>query len=121
MSIKGRHLLILEDEPIVGLALEDMIADAGGRSIYAEYLEQAIELIAVEPLDGAILDVNVHGEKSYTVAHMLTQVGVPFIFATGYGDSLHPAEFKKVPTVTKPYGLSDIEKALGFVFASQVR
>lgn len=115
MIIRGRHLLILEDEPIIGLTLEDMIAEAGGTSDYAETLEQGIELASGSGLHAAILDVNIHGQKSYPLADLLTQQGVPFVFATGYGDTLHPEQFAKVPTVTKPYSLPDIEKALAEV------
>jgi hypothetical protein len=76
-------------------------------------------LIASEALDGAILDVNVHGEKSYPVAQMLVRQGLPFIFATGYGDSLHPAEYDGVPTVTKPYSLGDLERAFGLQLGAE--
>lgn len=112
MTIEGRLLLILEDEPIVGLVLEDMIEDAGGQTIYAERLEQALDHIAAASLDAAILDINIHGRQSYPVAHALVERGIPFIFATGYGDTLHPQEFALVPTVAKPYRFPDIEQAL---------
>lgn len=112
MTLAGQLILILEDEPIVGLALEDMIEDAGGRSVSAERIEQALELVAAEPLDAAILDINVHGKQSYPVAAALAARGVTYIFATGYGDTVHPADFADVPTVTKPYSFVEIETAL---------
>jgi DNA-binding response OmpR family regulator len=112
MTIAGKLVLILEDEPIVGLALEDMIDEAGGRSVYAERIEQALELVASEPLDAAILDINLHGKQSYPVAAALASRGVVYIFATGYGDTVHPDEFAEVPTVAKPYSFADLEKAL---------
>jgi DNA-binding NtrC family response regulator len=112
LSIAGLRLLILEDEPILGLDLEDIIAEAGGTSIYAERVEEALDVIAAEALDAAILDVNVHGRTSYPVADVLERLGLPFIFATGYGDALHPETFARVPTVIKPYALADLERAL---------
>lgn len=110
--LEGRIFLILEDEPVVGLVLEDMIGDAGGSSIYAERVPQALDFIETARFDAAILDVNVHGHKSYSVARALAARGIPFIFATGYGSTLHPEEFLGIPTVTKPYRLPDIEKAV---------
>jgi len=112
MTLAGQLILILEDEPIVGLALEDMIEDAGGRSVSVERIEEALELVAAEPLDAAILDINIHGRQSYPVAAALAARGVTYIFATGYGDTLHPADFADVPTVAKPYSFAEIEKAL---------
>ncbi|WP_206245758.1 response regulator [Novosphingobium terrae] len=112
MTIEGNVVLILEDEPIIALSLEDLIEDAGGTSICAERVEQAIAMIDEYRLDAAILDVNVHGRKSYPVAEVLQSRGIIFIFATGYGDTLHPEQFKGVPTVVKPYSALDIERAL---------
>ena len=59
-----------------------------------------------------MLDVNVHGALSYPVAQLLAQREITFIFATGYGDRAHPAEFAEVPTVSKPYSADDIHRAL---------
>jgi DNA-binding NtrC family response regulator len=112
MIIEGRCFLILEDEAIVAFALEDMIDDAGGRSICAERLDQAFELIETSSFDAAILDVNVHDRQSYPVAEALAAKGIPFIFATGYGDTLHPEAFAAIPTVGKPYVFEEIERAL---------
>ncbi|MBV1691463.1 response regulator [Novosphingobium sp. G106] len=105
-------MLIVEDEPIVALGLEDLIEDAGGRSLSAERLDDALAMIAEHPFELAILDINVHGHRSYPVATMLSALGVPFIFATGYGDALHPLEFEAIPTIVKPYSLADIERAI---------
>ena len=112
MTIEGRSILILEDEAIVAFALEDMIDEAGGRPICAERLDQAIDLIETSRFDAAILDINVHGRQSYPVAEALTRKGIPFIFATGYGDTLHPEEFAAIPTISKPYVFAEIEHAL---------
>lgn len=113
MTLRGRFILIVEDEPIVAMGLEDLIDDAGGRSLSAERLDKALSLLAAHAFDLAILDINVHGHHSYPVAAALMELGVPFIFATGYGDTLHPPEFAGVPTVMKPYNQVDIERALG--------
>jgi DNA-binding NtrC family response regulator len=112
MTLDGCLVLIVEDEPIVAFALEDMILDAGGSAVSAERVDQATALIEAHRLDLAILDVNVHSHTSYPIAAALEKIGVPFIFATGYGDTIHPPEFKAIPTVTKPYSLADINEAL---------
>ena len=109
-------MLILEDEPVIGFALEDIVETIGGRICGTAFrVAEALELLLQRHCDAAILDVNIAGERSYPVADELTARGVPFIFATGYGDSEHPERFAKSPTVTKPYGLDDIKTALGDV------
>lgn len=112
MTLDGSTILILEDEPIIGLALEDMLVREGAAVLHASRIEEAEELISSETVDSAVLDVNVHGALSYSVAELLAQRAIPFIFATGYGDRSHPPEFGSVPTVAKPYSASDIRAAL---------
>ena len=112
MIVKGSTVLILEDEPIIGLALEDMLARDGASVLHASRIEEAQEMLSTERVDSAVLDVNVHGILSYDVASLLAEREIPFIFATGYGDRSHPPEFSAVPTVAKPYSAKDIRKAL---------
>lgn len=115
MALAGRTIMVLEDEAIVGLALEDMLAEAGALTLYAETLSIAQDLITAQRFDAAILDINVHGERSYPVAAELRRRGLPFIFATGYGDALHGTAFEGVPTVTKPYTFAEIARALAAI------
>ena len=112
MTLDGASVLILEDEPIIGLALEDMLIREGADVLHASRIEEADAMISSERVDYAVLDVNVHGTLSYSVATLLLDRGIPFIFATGYGDRSHPAAFAAVPTVAKPYSSHDIRTAL---------
>lgn len=115
MILAGARILILEDEPIIGLALQDMLERQGAHVLFASGIDEASGLIAAERIDSAILDVNVHGLQSYPVASLLAERAVPFIFATGYGDRSHPEEFAGIPTISKPYSAEDIRLALGSV------
>lgn len=108
MKLADKHVLILEDEPIIAFALEDMLIDQGATVVIASSLGEATETLSHENYDFAILDVNLHGEKSYPLAYQLKDKGIPFVFATGYGDAEHPEDFAHVPTLTKPYSLVQI-------------
>jgi DNA-binding NtrC family response regulator len=112
MNVSGSTILILEDEPIIGLALEDMLADRGASVLFASGIEEAQDLVAAKTINSAILDVNVHGARSYGVAEALAARKIPFVFATGYGDRAHPPEFAAIPTISKPYSFDDIAAAL---------
>ena len=112
MSLAGLRILMVEDEPIIAMALEELLEDEGARPTVAGSLEQANEALAGQEFDAAILDINIHGQKSYPVARVLMERGVPFVFASGYGDTLNPDEFAQVPAVTKPYDLAAITRAL---------
>lgn len=108
-----RLALVLEDEPIIGFALEDMLLALGYDEVkLATTLGDARRYLAGLSPEVAILDVNIHGERSYSFAEELREREVPFVFATGYGDAEHPHELKGVATLTKPYSLSDLRAVL---------
>lgn len=114
--LEPKCVLIVEDEPIIGVALEEILEAIGCQTAgIAVRVMQALDLLASTRVDAAILDVNLHGEQSYPVADALADRGIPYIFATGYGDREHPQRHKQAPTVTKPYSLVDIRDALGAV------
>lgn len=112
-ALLGRALLV-EDNLIIALDAEDMLTTAGAESVdVASSVRDAVDLIERNRPDFALLDVNLTGETSFPVAERLKQQGVPFIFATGYGDDLEvPAEFEDVGVVSKPYEAADVVAAL---------
>lgn len=111
--IKGRALLV-EDNLIIALDAEDMLLRLGADSVeVASSVRDALTLIDGNPPDFALLDVNLVSETSFPIAERLLKAGVPFVFATGYGDDLAmPKEFKKVKIVTKPYEDVDVVAVL---------
>lgn len=107
----GLRILALEDEPIVGLALEDLLREVGAEVYLVQHNSEVPDLLLARDFDLAILDVNVHGESSYEVAGKIRSRSIPIIFATGYGSVTHPLELAECPTVTKPYSLEGLEAA----------
>ena len=99
------RLLVVEDEALVAMAMEDMLSDLGCIVVdVAGTLAQAlsrIDALAGE-LDGAVLDVNLGGERVYPAADALARLGVPFIFATGYGPDGLRQLYPQVPVLAKP-------------------
>ncbi|MEW4448073.1 response regulator [Qipengyuania sp. JC766] len=108
---EGKRILILEDEPIIAFDLEDLLMAENAKVAVAGSVDGAFASLEKQTFDFAVLDVNLHGTKSYPFASRLVDEGVPFLFATGYGDAEHPAEFAHVPTIMKPYRLSQIKDA----------
>ena len=63
--------------------------------------------------DIAVLDVNLGTGSSLDVAEELIKRDVPFVFATGYGDSVMiPERMKSIPVVRKPYSAEALKSAL---------
>ena len=82
----SRRVLVIEDEMMIAMLLEDMLADLGHQVVgVAGRLDVALELARDADADLAILDVDLGGESSFPVAEVLTSRGLPFLFATGFG------------------------------------
>jgi hypothetical protein len=66
-------------------------------------LEVAEHLAEEEDLSAALLDIRLNGDEVWSVARLLDQKGVPFVFCTGHfnPDSL-PAEWRGRPLLVKP-------------------
>jgi DNA-binding response OmpR family regulator len=109
VDLNGLRVLVVEDTLLVA----DVIADgleANGCNVIGPVprVDQALILAEREPLNGALLDVNLAGEYSFPVAEFLAAKGVPFAFMTGYGDVGLPPAFRKAPRLTKPFELKDL-------------
>ena len=72
-----------------------------------------------DKFDFGLLDVNLGAETSAAIAAALKARGVPFVFATGYGDSTaFLGDYPASPVVNKPYGVEQLVKALAGMGAS---
>jgi CheY-like chemotaxis protein len=97
-------VLIVEDEMLIAMMLQDMVADAGLEvEGVANSLTAGIELARRADFDLAILDINLNGEEVYPVAEILRKRGIPFIFSTGYGAGGVRSGFDGAPQVMKPF------------------
>jgi DNA-binding response OmpR family regulator len=110
------RVLLVEDEFMLALLLETMLADLGHSVVGpAARLEKGLEIAEKETIDLAVLDVNLDGREVYPIAVALDRRGIPFIFATGYGTpGLHPA-YRDRPVLEKPYRLEDLRGAIAEV------
>jgi CheY-like chemotaxis protein len=114
-SLTGRRVLVVEDEALVAMLIEQILEDLGcvvvGPAIsVAEGLALAG---GSEPIDAALLDVNLGGERVFPVAEALERLGVPLAFSTGYGEGGLPPEWRGRPTLQKPYSFDDVVVVLG--------
>ena len=112
-----RRVLIVEDEVLISMLLEDMLADLGyAVAATASRVEEAVKLARELEIDAAVLDVNVNGQEVYPVAEALAARDIPFVFATGYGERGLPDAYKKRPTLQKPFQQETLEQKLVELF-----
>lgn len=115
--LRGKNVLLVEDSLIIALDAEDLLHRLGANSVTTESTAVgAIATIDANQPDIAILDINLGDHDSVPIANRLAEVGVPYIFATGYGEqSSLPDHHKARPVLQKPYTLASLSRRLGEV------
>ena len=112
------RLLVVEDEYLIRMLLEDMLADLGYDVAAAVgTMAEASELAAHGNFDAALLDVNLDGQEIFPVAEILTKRGLPFVFVTGYGERSLPAPYTDRPALQKPFQVEQLKAILGSLLA----
>ena len=112
-DLRGLTILVVEDTALVADLVAEVLQEAGCRVVGpAARLDQGLALAATAGLAGALLDVNLAGERCFPIAEALAARGVPFAFLTGYGEQMLPPAYRDVPRLTKPF---DIGQMLGLV------
>lgn len=107
-------VLLLEDQLVIALDAEEMLMSIGIPNVVTlATAEEALRQISKVLPDLAVLDVNLGSGTSISVAEEFFAHGVPFVFATGYGDSaMIPDKLRSVPVVRKPYSAEALRSAL---------
>src|SRR5690242_11941135 len=102
--LAGLNVLVVEDVFMLALDIAEQLIGAGCTVVGpAPTVQQALDKIDGIALDGAVLDVNLRGERSFPLAEHLARGGIPFIFLTGYDSvTVFPKSFRDTPKLTKP-------------------
>lgn len=107
------RVLVVEDEMMVAMLVEDFLEELGHQIVGpASDLDKALVMAKEEAIDFAVLDVNLNGRETYPVADILSERGVPFVFASGYGARGLAEQFRDFPSLAKPFQRDDLERAI---------
>ncbi|MBB6414207.1 CheY-like chemotaxis protein [Mesorhizobium sangaii] len=106
-------MLVVEDEILVLMMIEDMLGDLGCESVTsAATIDKAIALVETQAFDAAMLDMNLDGDDSNTVADALAERGVPFIYSTGNSDRDMREGFSNRAVLRKPFSFDELTAKL---------
>ncbi|MPZ32126.1 MAG: response regulator [Rhodospirillales bacterium] len=119
--LEGLKVLVVEDNLLLAEVTKILLEDSGCQVVGpAGWLQRGLELAQEEPLDGAILDINLHGEMSFAIAEVLRARDVPFVFVTGYEDrSIGPMAFRSAPRLDKPVADERLIEAMVAAFTAR--
>ena len=104
LTLDGVRVLVVEDEFYIADDLCRALRNNGAVVVGpCPTLRKAEAAINSGGFDCVILDLNLHGDSTAPIADELTNRGVPFVIATGYGSSGVPNRLKRLPQVEKPF------------------
>lgn len=112
-------VLVVEDNMIIALDASDILRDHGAKNVHlASTVAEAMDLLQSNAITFALLDVNLGSQTSLPVAKKLAAAGIPFVLATGYGDTKTIADsYPPTQIVNKPFTgetlLKGVRAALG--------
>ncbi|EAU40661.1 response regulator [Fulvimarina pelagi HTCC2506] len=120
-TISGLSVFVVEDEGVIAMQLEDSLIEAGCEVVGpAMRLKVAQRMVEADTKVGvAVLDVNLGDATVFPIAESLQDMGIPIVFATGYGREGVPYEWTRYPILQKPYTARQIEEAILTVIATE--
>lgn len=108
-ALRDQRVLIVEDEAVVAMELTRVLTEAGAKVVGpAGTIEEALDLLADQPIDRALLDVNLGGRSITPVAEALADRRIPFVYLTGYQEP----DVDGGPILRKPVAASALLGAL---------
>jgi PAS domain S-box-containing protein len=114
-ALSKLKVLIVEDSLLLAMELQTGLSEVGAEIIgQASDVPEALAMCG-PGVEAAVLDVDLKGESVRPVAEKLEKLGVPFVFATGYGpDGAAPKGFD-APVLRKPFDITQLLQALAEV------
>ena len=114
MTVAVLDILVCEDDWMIRSNTVDMLREAGHRTIGVPTGEEAIETLRAQKVDVLIADIGLPDMSGVdlAVAAKTLQPALGIIFASGYSEADAPSKVLGALRITKPFQISDIERAL---------
>jgi two-component SAPR family response regulator len=107
------RLLIIENDFLIAEMINDMVRDLGytvTRTVHR--LPSALKELSKENFDAALVNIGIDEEKhGVEIADILTDMGVPFGFVTGYDHAL-AERHAHIPLLQKPFNAQQLRALL---------
>jgi CheY-like chemotaxis protein len=84
--LKGRSILVVEDDPLIRLELTSLFESVGAQVTATSTYEQAVAAIEQNQICAALLDHGLQEDNIAPLCRLLAERQIPYMFYTGYPD-----------------------------------
>jgi DNA-binding NtrC family response regulator len=113
LPLRGRSILVVEDEPLIVLDVERALRDAGANVLSACTLRRGLQLVDRAGLSVAVLDYRLANADCRVISNRLQERRIPFVIYSGYSEIRKV--FPNATVVLKPAVLDDLVAAVSDV------
>src|ERR1700760_1098977 len=106
------HILLVEDDADVQLVVSEFLATVGHRVTSASSAEEARLIVGSEPVDIAVIDCLMSGERGNSLAEHTLRLGIPTILTSGDPDSIETRPEHSFPFLPKPFRLASLDELI---------
>lgn len=105
VSLENCRILVAEDEALIAIGIESMLQGFGCEVVGpVAGVQEILQMVDAEPVDGALLDVNLRGHQVFEILPELLRRKIPVMLTSGYDDAtLFPPAFRDLPRISKPF------------------
>ncbi|MGA7433095.1 MAG: response regulator [Xanthobacteraceae bacterium] len=105
------RILLVEDEALVAMMIQETLTEFGFHVLGpVSTASEALAAARERSIDAAVLDINLGDGLVYTVAEILAERGVPFVFVTGYDADSVDSRFSGIPILQKPIERESLQR-----------
>ncbi|NSX55392.1 HWE histidine kinase domain-containing protein [Parasulfitobacter algicola] len=118
LNLSG-DVLVVEDNMVIALDASDILKDNGADNVHmSSSVADALAVLKANTITFALLDVNLGDQTSLPVAQVLADRNIPFVLATGYGDTESiTASYPPAIIAKKPFTAESLVKAMSSAFS----
>ena len=115
------RVMIVEDEALIAMTVAQYVTSYGYEVVGPfGKVSQALSSLQEQPVDAAVLDVQLDREIVFPVAMELTARRIPFAFLTAQPQAF-PEQFKRTDRVSKPFRQAELKRALSKLIRNRPR
>jgi len=121
-SVKGCHVLVVDDDPLVSMGTVAMLEDLGHSAVEASSGRQALKVLEANPIDVVITDQAMPGMTGIELIAKIREARptMPIILATGWAE-IPGEEMREFLRLSKPYTQDELANAIRRLLATNPR